>query len=579
MRAVAPLMHLGRGVNLAPFSLRYEQIDGADLAGLRARGVEHVRIGGWIATSLQNWTTCPATTMQMPQDKQVAIDHILAGEKAAPDPAARRTFWRLWLITKAAVDVGLKVVLNPFHQRMLVDVSNETVQWVWSAVLREFTMEQFPIDRVAFEMVNEPANWTHARVAGKDWAAIVNDWVCQVRREQPDRMLVITGVQGMRRGQGPSVSSREGLLMDLRAGHLVSPACNSRCMVTFHYYEPRWFTTQSWPTHNGSTPTMMDWSDSPANLDLLAGHFSSVVNATPPGVGVYLGEFGLATSRVNVSQGNRWLAAVQQAALRAGLVGYSVWTYYGTQNGLVPEAEGSTTSQRLCSWDQSPFVSAALGLTHDWELRNETGGVSADDPCEGVRPDVNVSISEVSHVCAADGDRRPQWANGLLVQARRGPVAMLVSTAMSIDVIGAAFLLGATLYCIHLRWCGGMAASGRSGANRNRLVAVRQTVQYSTNAPPPTASPPQGQDGLPACVAPPPSPGQPLEMKPMADSLMPPGQAQSDAVMHVTSTASASVGLSRGSSLRWLSSLTAKKGTVESSNCTRTTGMHGKIGS
>ena len=109
-------MRLGLGVNLAPFSVRFEEIDSADLAGLKARGVQHVRIGGWVAAALQNWTACPATTLPMPLSEQSAVDHILAGETAAPDPAARRSFWRLWLTVKAAVDAGL---LARYHRETL----------------------------------------------------------------------------------------------------------------------------------------------------------------------------------------------------------------------------------------------------------------------------------------------------------------------------------------------------------------------------------------------------------------------------------------------------------------------------
>ena len=39
-----------------------------------------------------------------------------------------------------------------------------------------------------------------------------------------------------------SSGANEGLLMDLQVGRLVSPACNAKCLVTFHYYEPRMFT-------------------------------------------------------------------------------------------------------------------------------------------------------------------------------------------------------------------------------------------------------------------------------------------------------------------------------------------------
>ena len=482
-------MRLGRGVNIAPFSVRYEQLDAADFAGLQARGVEHVRIGGWIGSSLQNWTTCPASTLRMPANEQAAINHILAGEPAAPDVARRLPFWRLWLAAKAAVDAGLMVVLNPFHQRMVVDVTNETVQWVWAAVLQEFLVEDFPVDRVAFEMVNEPANWTHAKVDG-NWSAIVHAWVTQVRQVQPNRMLMLTGVQGMRGGLPPSVSSWEGLVADLSTGKLIPADCGA-CMVTFHYYEPRWFTTQQ---HDSVTP---QWVDSDEALTQMLEHFEKVVKATPSRVPVYLGEFGLATGKVDISQGMRWLEAVRRTAIRTRLAGFSVWTYYGTQNGLVPEVEGSSAQERLCAYDHSLFARAALGTMQAEShalIWNQSG------PCFRSALAFNGSSSSPSgnRTCPADGDRRPDWADALLALPRPArPVTVLVSAALVIDIFAVVFLFFAAIYFVSFRWCS--ASMERDGAHRNRLVAGRQTVEFCSDAPPPSASPLQ-QDGLPPSV-------------------------------------------------------------------------------
>jgi hypothetical protein len=487
------MMRLGRGVNIAPFVVRYEQVDAAaDLAGLKARGVEHVRIGGWIAAALQNWTTCPATTVPMPAHEQDAVSWIVDGEAAAPDPAARRAFWRLWQATKAAVDAGLLVVLNPFHQRMLVPVSAETVRWVWTAVLSEFSAKTFPVDRVAFEMVNEPANWTHASVVGDNWTAIVREWVIQVRRVQPDRVLILTGVQGRRGGHPPSVSSREGLVADLHRGGLVPPECDHKCIVTFHYYEPRWFTTQA---PSAGSP---GWVDNASALAAMAEHFKSVANATPSGVGIYLGEYGLVPDRVNVTQGARWLAAVRQAAVQAGFAGYSVWTYYGTQNGLVPEMAGfSSARERLCAWDRSPLAAAAVGLPFDDRrapAQNATERTSCNQTADGDSDErlwygayQHPAASSTSRTCPADGERRPPWADALVASQTHKRLSLILSAARLVDVFGFLFLFGVVLFWTHRRFC----SAWRGGMNINRLVAVRQMVEFSAGVPPPTASPPQ----------------------------------------------------------------------------------------
>lgn len=477
-------MLLGRGVNIAPFSVRFEQLDAAaEFAGLKLRGVEHVRIGGWIATSLQNWTSCPATTLQMPANERAAVNHVLAGEVDATDAAARRPFWRMWLAAKAAVDAGLLVVLNPFHQRYLVDVSNETVGWVWKAVLQEFSVDDFPIDRVAFEMVNEPSNYSHARVVGDDWASIVRGWVMQVRSVQPERVLVLTGVQGMRGGGAHSASSLEGLALDLQGGRLVPDECNGKCMVTFHYYEPRAFTT--------STPDSPPWVSSEAALRQMASHFARVVNATPAGVGIYLGEYGLATAKVNTTQGIGWLSAVRQTATRHGLAGYTLWTYYGTKNGLVPDMPGSGPLERLCAWDRSVLASAALGLPHFAPSRNASKRCVVLQQAAALPKNVSSTPRNDStpRACPADGERRPTWADPLIeLPPPLRPRAAIVSAALLIDIIAAVFLVATALYCMHLKLCGGREVIEREGTRR--LAAVRQTVEFNCSNPPPTVSPP-----------------------------------------------------------------------------------------
>ena len=36
-------------------------------------------------------------------------------------------------------------------------MTTETLRWVWKAMMQAFPIKDFPIDRVAFQMVNDPA--------------------------------------------------------------------------------------------------------------------------------------------------------------------------------------------------------------------------------------------------------------------------------------------------------------------------------------------------------------------------------------------------------------------------------------
>ena len=440
--AAASTLYLGRGVNIAPFAVRYSRVEAADLQGLASRGVQHVRICGWIAEALADWRTCPASSRPMPSDELSATSSVITGGIGVPDDQAPRAFANLKQLTRDALDAGLAIVLNPFHQRQLVEVNVETVRWIWTAVLQEFGEREFPPDRVAFEMVNEPANYTHSHVAARPpWAQIVQRWVEQVRRRQKNRVLVLTGVQGWLRGHPPAVSSMDGLLTAVSEGLVPAALCAGRCLVTFHYYEPRSFTTR--PPPAGSSPPMWtsDGSDLERKLEVMTLAFQRVVNATASiGAGVYLGEFGVVPSTVDAAQGALWLLSVRKAAQKAAFVGYCVWDYYGTKNGLVPEMAGATWQQRLCMWDRSVLAGAALGLAEALEAPSSCQGVHWPPYPPSLSPPMNVAMLSAERPCAADGDVRPRWADALLSSSSQQTSVEAATASISsrtvLDAIG-----------------------------------------------------------------------------------------------------------------------------------------------
>lgn len=400
---------LGRGVNIAPVNVRFAALEGdAEWQGLRRSGVRHVRLGGWLAEPLQNWSTCPASTVQLSNDEAGAA-RVRHGSRA-PDSAAHETLASLRAAASGALKAGLWVVLNPFHQRFSVEVNANTLRWIWIAVLREFEERDFPVDRVAFEMVNEPANWPgHARVRG-NWRELCRDWVRLVRATQPNRVLVLAGVQGWR-GEPlhrPSLSSKDALLVDLvgmyDGGRSFLPVreCAERCIATFHYYEPRAFTTQS-------AQVDVAWQATAEATARLEDDFR-LVNATAWPTPVYLGEFGLAVSDVaNASDAAGWLRAVRQTAERLGVSAFAVWAYYGTRQGLVT---GSHADLRICAWRSSALVAAALGISPGAE------GSSIDCPPQDLATPPRPSPSPpLVRACPADGGRRPLWADAWLTSA------------------------------------------------------------------------------------------------------------------------------------------------------------------
>ena len=412
---------LGPGINIMASVLRYDQLEAADWHGL-ARRVGHVRLGGWLVEPLMDWSACPARTRTgIPDD--VARDMILNGSGADPDPRAALAFARFKRAAENALVAGLRVVLNPFHKRFLVEVNEETVRWVWAAVLHEFDARRFPTDKVAFEMVNEPAMLPgHARVGG-DFVAMARTWVRQVRAAQPDRVILLTGVQG-KRGGGPSLSSGEGLLAELRGGlikpfdHMYSPAFDLHpAVITFHYYEPHTFITQSIHAH-------VRWGGLLGSMSAqraIYTHFAAI-NASSSQLPVYLGEFGVPIDgRVEEADGVAWLATVRRAAEAFGF-GYALWTYVSSIQGVTA---GDTACARLGKWDNSSFVAAALGLAAQptrYQVQATACELQSSSPPSPPSPPTTSPAP--LDICKEDAHIRPPYAHDLfsLLTAPTPPV-------------------------------------------------------------------------------------------------------------------------------------------------------------
>ena len=120
--ARAFLASLGAGVNIASWNIRYGNVHANDYSWLASR-VGHVRLGGWIAEPLLDWTTCPVTTRGLAAlggSDESAIERIIQGDGAEPWEAEGNGP-PMALLRQAAADAvaaGLKVASrNPDDPR------------------------------------------------------------------------------------------------------------------------------------------------------------------------------------------------------------------------------------------------------------------------------------------------------------------------------------------------------------------------------------------------------------------------------------------------------------------------------
>ena len=202
---------MGNGVNINPSvtnlvgKLDFGLLHRPTLSGQLPLG--HVRLNGNIVEPLQDWSTCPATTktvQMMGGSDETAAFHILHG--MGKDPVSTH-FSDLKAAAVHALNAGLHVVLNPLHRRHRVEVTTETLRWVWKAMVQAFPIKDFPIDRVAFQMVNDPAVSSdgdgEAAVFGgvraadeRRWHDMQAEWAELVQTEQPGRVLFLSALRG-----------------------------------------------------------------------------------------------------------------------------------------------------------------------------------------------------------------------------------------------------------------------------------------------------------------------------------------------------------------------------------------------
>ena len=263
---------------------------------------------------------------------------------------------------------GLKLVLNPLHWKFMLQIDQRTLQLFWGAMLREFNTTDFPVDRVAFEMANEPGNWNRWSVENRAMD-LLPGFAAQVSAAQPERVLVLpAGEMGWPRcgPDGPAAHFVQSWLAAIDDGALAFRtrfANASNAIATFHYYDPRYFTNQP----QGSA---REW-DLATGRASVASNFDTLRRAFPSNVPLYLGEFGLNVQYVPPQSGADWLFAVRSEAEAHGMP-WSLWTYYTSDEGVVTSAVSG--DERLVEWDCSSFVAAVYNVTPP-DDRSRCGGL------------------------------------------------------------------------------------------------------------------------------------------------------------------------------------------------------------
>lgn len=213
--------------------------------------------------------------------------------REAPWTLRPRFVERIKKVVGMGMETDLKIVINVHHFRELMaepEANREELLAIWQQICELFPEEEYPVDRLYFELCNEPTENLTAEI----WNEILAETIAVIRKLQPNRVLIV----------GPAEWN------SLRALHALKlPEGETNLIVTFHYYEPMEFTHQGaeWVENNrewiGTTWTgtpeerirvirALDgaaaWSEAHGNIPLWLGEFGAyAMNASPEDRALY----------------------------------------------------------------------------------------------------------------------------------------------------------------------------------------------------------------------------------------------------------------------------------------------------
>lgn len=316
--AEAPEPVLKRGVNLSHW-LQYggrQPIVAADLAAVRARGFDHVRI---------------------------PFDPAQFGWK----PGRGVAEWdRLDRAVSMALDAGLIVILDlhPRSEQKETIERNAAVQAAYVALWRDFAIRYraIPADRLVFELLNEPDFDRGGKAAAND---LKRRAIAAVREVDPGRVLLLASMGANR-------------IIDQLAAN--EPFRDNRLYYVFHFYSPHVFTHfgATWGSYSRPPYTLIESIRYPASRmdrgalgvlegpsreralrvlgDYIEGQWSAARIEEEIGeiaawarrnrVRVICTEFGVIRTRVDAESRLNWLRDARIALERHGIP-WSVWDY------------------------------------------------------------------------------------------------------------------------------------------------------------------------------------------------------------------------------------------------------------
>lgn len=229
---------------------------------------------------------------------------------SAPYTIDRSFFDRVDHVVEQALRQKLYTIINIHHFDELVsdpEGQKERFLGIWEQIAEHY--KSYP-DRLYFEVLNEPNG-----ALDKYWNDYLADAIKVIRKSNPERLIIA----------GPGNWNNITALSDFEV-----PQDDKNIVVTFHYYNPFWFTHQGAGWVNPSPPVGRKWEGFDTQKQMIESELDKAVSwAKEHDRQLFMGEFG-AYSKADMDSRVRWTSFVARAAEERGIS----WAYWEFCSGF-----------------------------------------------------------------------------------------------------------------------------------------------------------------------------------------------------------------------------------------------------
>lgn len=219
-------------------------------------------------------------------------------------------FDRIDHLVNQSLEQKLYTVINIHHFDELVkdpEAQKERFLSIWQQISEHY--RDYP-DKLYFEILNEPNG-----VLDQYWNDYLAEAIKVIRKSNPDRVLIAGP------GNWNNISALENFKL---------PEDDKNIIVTFHYYNPFWFTHQGAEWVDPSPPIGKEWEGTDDQKQFIENEILTAVEwAKEHNRQLFMGEFG-AYSKADMESRAKWTSFVARTAEKYDIA----WAYWEFCSGF-----------------------------------------------------------------------------------------------------------------------------------------------------------------------------------------------------------------------------------------------------